>query len=532
MAPKKPPVKADSVRGDYGKCRDWWDVQHYAIAIKPDFATKTLRGKVVMDFRVLTEGRSRLQVDLQKPMELDSVFQQGKRVKFERYEQAYLLDVTSVPVGEETGLEMYFSGRPREAVMPPWDGGVIWSKDDLGNPWLSTACQGLGASAWWPVKDHGADEPDRGVNFSVTVPKGEVGVSNGRLTGTRNVGENTLYTWETKAPINTYNVCMNVGNYVSFNDTYNGMNGPLDLQFWFLEQHRDRAKSHLLDETKEMLKSFEYWFGPYPFYEDGYKLIETPFLGMEHQSGIAYGNGFMKGYMGADLSGSGWGTKWDYILVHESGHEWFGNHVSSKDVADMWIHEGFTTYSEVLFVESRYGKKAGNEYAIGLRTNIRNDIPIIGPYGVNREGSSDMYFKGVQLIHTYRCIVDDDEKFRDMLHQMNRRFGRKTVNTKDVEELMQEYTDVPLTGFFDTYLRTVKVPVLYLETVGNGEHRQLKAHFGDVTADFEMPVNIFINDKPFRVRIGTRPVTVAEGKYLGAAKTDIRVDPAYYLRMK
>lgn len=518
-------TRADTVRGTNSTYRTWWDVQHYNLDITPDIADKTLKGFNIITFKVLSNEQHRMQLDLQEPLQLDSVLYNGRRLPFERYEQAYLITWNTLPpVGSEAELYVFYHGKPKIATNPPWNGGLIWTKDDQGNPWVSVACQGLGASVWWPVKDHGSDEPDRGVTFTVTTP-GLVDVSNGILIDEIVLNRLSVYTWEVKSPINTYNVTMNIGKYTHFTDEYQGLNGPLKLNFWFLAQHEATAKKHLLEETKEMLRTFEYWFGPYPFYYDGYKLIETPFLGMEHQSGIAYGNKFMKGYMGRDLSGSGWGLKWDYILVHESGHEWFGNNISTKDVADMWVHEGFTTYSEVLFVESRYGKKAADEYALGLRNNIGNDKPIIGIYNVNQEGSGDMYFKGVQMIHTYRQIVNDDVKFRAMLHEMNKRFGLKTTTTQEVEALMQEYTDVNLEGFFDTYLRTVKIPILELQ-VGK---KDVKARFTNVTPSFTMPVNLYINGKTYRVGIGTQPVTVLEGERI---KGEVTVDTRYYLTVK
>ena len=522
------------MRGTYGPYRGWWDVLHYDLSVEPDIAAKTLSGRNKITFKVLSAGEMHLQLDLQKPMQLDSVFFKGKKMSFERYEQAYLVAVEPVPAPEEEAvLDVYYHGKPRQAVMPPWDGGLIWTRDDRQNDWVSVACQGLGASVWWPGKDHGADEPDRGVRISVTVPAGLVDVSNGTPAGVFPGGNKTTYVWEVKAPINNYSVTMNIGKYVMFGETYNGLSGKLPMRFWFLEQHQAEAKKHLLDEAKEMLRSFEYWFGPYPFYEDGYQLIETPFLGMEHQSGIAYGNKFLKGYLGTDLSGSGWGAKWDYILVHESGHEWFGNNISTKDVADMWVHEGFTTYSEVLFVESRYGKKAADEYARGLRQNILNDRPVIGIYDINREGSGDMYFKGVQIIHTYRQILNDDVKFRALLHEMNRRFGRKTVTTQDVEALMQEYVSVPLKPFFDTYLRTTRIPRLVYEwrKGSNPAKRELYLKWDRVEKGFSIPVAVTVGKTAYRITVGDTwsGGQIAVPANAGAGSLSVNVDPNYYV---
>ena len=549
MSKKNAVTHADTIRGTYNKNRSWWNVTHYDLDFRPDYGTKTISGSNEITFQVLPEAsfssnsetkisqgeiiiekpgdNQKLQLDLQAPMQLDSVIFKGQKLAFERMGQAYLISFPEkIRPEEKIAIKTYFHGKPREAVMPPWDGGLIWSTDDLGNPWVSVACQGLGASAWWPCKDHGLDEPDAGATISIVAPANMVAVSNGSL---KNIfpGDNyNTYQWDVKSPINSYNVTMNIGKYNKFEDVYNGLKGPLRLEFWFLEQHAEQAKAHLLDETKEMLKIFEYWFGAYSFYEDGYKLIETPFLGMEHQSGIAYGNKFKKGYLGSDLSGSGWGKNWDYILVHESGHEWFGNNVSVKDVADMWIHEGFTTYSEVLFVESRYGKKAADEYAKGLRRNIQNDKPIIGEYNINREGSGDMYFKGVQIIHMYRRMLNNDSTFRRFLHEMNRQYGHKTTTTYEVEALMQSYMpNIDLKPFFDVYLRGTAIPLLQTRWSNIG----LELRFFDVPKGFHMPVGFIVNNTPHYMTVSDRWTKTS----IKAAGNERKVlpTPDFYVRM-
>lgn len=523
-------TRADTVRGAYNQYRDWWDLQHYDLWVRPEMYNRTVTGINKVTFTVTKTGMQKLQLDLQTPMLMDSVTYNGKKIPFVRLEQAYIITFPNTfNLNDEVTFETYFSGSPKVATNPPWEGGLIWTKDDLGNPWISVACQGLGASVWWPCKDHQQDEPDKGVTFSVNVPANMKDVSNGNLINVLPGNNYDTYIWEVKSPINSYNITMNVGKYQEYKDVYKGLNGDLKLQFWFLEQHQAQAKNHLLLEAKEMLKAFEYWFGPYPFYEDGYKLIETPFLGMEHQSGIAYGNKFMKGYLGTDLSMSGWGLKWDYILVHESGHEWFGNNITAKDIADMWIQEGFTTYSEVLFIESRYGKKAADEYAKGLRLNIQNDKPIIGDYGVNSEGSGDMYFKGVQIIHTYRQIVNDDVKFRNMLLEMNKRFYHKTVTTQEVEALMQEYTDVDLKGFFDTYLRTTKIPKLEYVLV-TAESDELRFWLSNTVGEFKMPVNLVVDGKIHRVILSDKKNSAVIQSKKGA-KNIVTVDPNYYIML-
>ena len=533
LSSKQKFTHADTVRGTYNEYRDWWDLQHYDLSIRPDAPSRRINGQNKVTFTVVKSDRQKLQLDLQKPMQIDSVLYNGEKLSSVRYEQAYIISFPKpFAINDKVSIDVYYSGIPKVAVNPPWDGGLIWTKDDLGNEWISVACQGLGASVWWPCKDHQQDEPDRGVNISITVPANVIAVSNGNLYQELPGDNFNTYQWKVTAPINSYDITMNIGKYTHFDDTYKGLKGNLNMQFWFLEQHKENAKKHLLAESKDMLKSFEYWFGPYPFYEDSYKLIETPFLGMEHQSGIAYGNKFMKGYLGRDLSGSGWGSKWDYILVHESGHEWFGNSITAKDIADMWIQEGFTTYSEVLFVESRYGKKAADAYAQGLRRNIMNDKPIIGAYGVNKEGSGDMYFKGVQMIHTYRQIVNDDEKFRAMLHEMNKRFYHKTTTTQEVEALMQEYTDVKLDGFFNTYLRTTLVPNLKCVVVPADEEYALMLEFSNVATGFQIPVNLTINGKVYRITVGWDTVHKVMIPLGASDKANLTLDPNYYITLQ
>jgi aminopeptidase N len=297
----------------------------------------------------------------------------------------------SLPKGTVGTLALGFKGNPRVAKNPPWDGGWIFKKDKQGRPWMSVACQGLGASVWYPCKDHQSDEPDNGAVLMMTVPDTLVAVGNGRLISKKSFKAGTLtWRWEVKNPINIYNLVPYIGKYVNWTETFNGEKGKLDCSYWVLDYELDRAKEQF-KQAPQMLKCFEYWMGPYPFYEDSYKLVQSPHLGMEHQSAVAYGNEFMNGYLGHDLSRTGWGLKWDFIIVHESGHEWFANNITSKDLADMWIHEGFTNYSETLFTECQSGKTAGDEYNYGTRRGILNDVPVIPAYGVNKQGSGDMY---------------------------------------------------------------------------------------------------------------------------------------------
>lgn len=463
-------TRADTLRGSNTKERSWWNVLRYDIQVQPDIDKKTIRGSTNLLFKVLKAGRT-MQIDLQQPMHIDSIKnRKGRNISFIRDSTGavYYVHLGS-PLKKNTveQLVLYYSGKPREAVTPPWDGGWIWKKDKRGRPWISVACQGLGASVWYPCKDYQGDEPDQGASLAVTVPDSLVAVANGRLTNKVSLQSLTTYTWEVKNPINSYNIVPYIGKYVRQEDSYMGEKGKLDINYWVLDYNKDSIQTHLQPEVKRMLRALEYWLGPYPFYEDGYQIVEAPHLGMEHQSAIAYGNRFLNGYLGRDLSGTGWGMKWDFIVVHESGHEWFANNITTRDIADMWVHEGITNYSETLFTEYYYGKAAGDTYVQGIRQLIRNDSPIVGPYGVNKEGSGDMYYKGGNMIHTIRTMLNNDSLFRDLMRGINRTFYHKTVTGSEIEHYFSKKTGIHLSKIFDQYLRTTQIPVLEYRIQGD-----------------------------------------------------------------
>ncbi|WP_367118474.1 M1 family metallopeptidase [Chryseobacterium sp.] len=387
--------------------------------------------------------------------------------------------------GEKYTLNIIYSGNPVIAKRAPWDGGWVFTKDEKGHPWMSVADEGIGASIWLPTKDIWSDEPDNGIIMKIITPKDLVGVGNGRLIDKKTTGSKTAYTWEVKNPINAYSIIPNIGKYVNFKDTFNGEKGKLDLDYWVLDYNLDKAKKQF-QQVKPMLSAFEYWFGPYPFYEDSYKLVDSPYLGMEHQSNVAYGNKYQNGYLGNDLSGTGIGLNWDYIIIHESGHEWFANNITAKDQADMWIHESFTMYSEILFTEKYMDKKSADIYAIGLRDKIQNDVPIIGQYGVRNEGSGDMYPKGASMIHTMRQVINDDEKFRQILRGLNKEFYHQTVTTQQIENYLSSKSGIDFSSVFDQYLRTTKIPTL--EYSQSGE--TLKFRYTDIVKNLKLPVRI------------------------------------------
>lgn len=520
---------ADTLRGSDGPGRTSWDVLRYDISVKPDYASKTIQGRNTITYT--DKGVSLMQIDLQEPMQIDSIMKGNIHYGYTREGNVYWVRLRNgeQPVGfnpEKSELTIYFHGKPREAVRPPWDGGWIWRKDKNNNPWMSVACQGLGASVWYPCKDYQGDEPDNGAILSIIVPDSLVGVGNGRLKDKHALpGNNMVYTWEVKNPINNYCIIPSIGKYVHFGETYDGLKGKLDMDYWVLDYNVEKAKEQFKDAPR-MMKAFEYWFGAYPFYEDSYKLIESPHLGMEHQSGTAYGNGYQNGYRGMDLSGTNWGLKWDFIIVHESGHEWFANNISSKDIADMWIHESFTNYSETLFTDYYYGTTAGDDYVIGTRRNIQNDIPIIGKYGVNQEGSGDMYPKGGNMLHMIRQLVKSDKKFRKILTGLNKEFYHQTVTTQQVENYISDKAGKDLSRIFDQYLRTTQVPLLQYKI----ENNVVSYRWDSCVAGFNMPLKVSFGNKEKWIKPTTEWQTVKPGG--GYDGSTFMVNRNFYIRTR
>ncbi|MBA3663471.1 MAG: M1 family metallopeptidase [Bacteroidetes bacterium] len=481
--------KGDSLRGSINENRSWWDVSHYTLEVQVDIPGRFIRGKNTIAFKTISPPKL-MQVDLQDPLNIDSAVFHSVKCKWTHFYNAWNIELPG-EVNTTDSLIVYYSGKPRAARFPPWDGGFIWKKDDKGRDWVGVSCQGLGASVWWPNKDHQYDEPDKGMDILITTPDSLTNISNGKLIS-KIQNRNKTITWHHRVinPINNYDATINIGKYVVVKDSFEGKNGRLAIEYAVLDYNKDKIESHLKKDTKDMLRSLEYWFGPYPFYEDGYRLVETSYLGMEHQSAIAYGNKFKKGYLGTDRSKTGVGMLWDFIIIHESGHEWFGNNITCSDNADMWIHEGFTTYSEVLFLESTHGKDTANMYVIGLRKNIRNDVPVIGDYGVNKEGSGDMYDKGANMIHTIRQVINNDSVFHNILLGLNEDFAKKSVSTKQIESYISEKSGRDFSPVFDQYLRTSNIPV-FEYTVQKGK---IVYRFTNCNTNFKMPLKI-ITDK-------------------------------------
>jgi aminopeptidase N len=488
---------ADTLRGSLNPNRTWWEVKRYEVEVTPDYDAKSITGKTTISFYDSGVGYQ-MQVDLQQPLVVDSVVAVGdgnypdKKLPFTRYQgDNYLLVQYRNPaikyklIPGMRKLQVYYHGVPREAKRAPWDGGWIWTKDADGRPWMSVACQGLGASVWYPCKDYQGDEPDSGASLTVVVPDTLVAVGNGRLVNQTKAGGMATYTWQVKNPINNYLLIPSIGKYVHFGETFNGEKGPLTCDYWVLDYNLEKAKQQF-KEAPRMLKAFEYWYGPYPFYEDGYKLVDAPHLGMEHQSAVAYGNKYQNGYLGRDLSGTGEGLKFDFIIVHESGHEWFANNITTKDIADMWVHEGFTNYSETLFLDYWFGNAAGDRYVQGLQRNLRNDKPVIGPYGVNTEGSGDMYNKGSCMLHTIRHIINNDSLFRNILRGLNKTFYHQTVDTKEVEDYVSRQAGFDYGNVFTQYLRTIQIPRLEFNV--NPDKGTISYRYTNCTKGFNLPI--------------------------------------------
>lgn len=513
----------DTLRGSITPEREWWDLTYYHLDIKVNPENKTIKGKNTIKYKVLKPYQV-LQIDLQPPLQLTKVTQNGKELNIKHDGNAHFITLKETQnIGETNSVIAYYQGKPKEAIRAPWDGGISWKKDNNGNHFIASSCQGLGASVWWPNKDHMYDEVDS-MDISVTIPKDLMNVSNGRLKSIVDNNDQTITTnWHVANPINNYGVNINIGDYANFSEVFKGEKGDLDMNYYVLKDNLEKAKVHFKDAPK-MMKAFEHWFGPYPFYEDSFKLVEVPYLGMEHQSSVTYGNKYMQGYLGRDLSGTGWGLKFDFIIIHEAGHEWFANNITNVDIADMWIHESFTAYSESLFLDYYYGKQASSEYVIGTRRGIQNDRPLIGHYNVNNEGSADMYYKGANMLHTLRQLVKDDEKWRQILRTLNSKFYHQTVTTQQIEDCLAEESGLDLKAFFNQYLRSIKIPILEY----NVEGKKLNYKWTNTVEGFKMPIQIEING----VSQWISPSSENQSLKLKSKDSKIKVNSNFYVTAK
>jgi len=485
-------TRKDSLQGGLREERTCYDVLRYNLDIKINPTEKSIVGFNEIIFKV-DDNTSKIQVDLFENMKIESIVWNNKKLTYKRDFNAVFINFPEeLKKGTTQTITFNYSGNPVIAKNAPWDGGFVFTKDKKENPWIGVAVQGTGASLWYPCKDSQTDEPDNGASMKVAVPNGLMNVSNGRFIGSTDLKNGyTRWDWEVKNPINNYDITVNIADYVHIHDNHEG----LDLDYYVLRDNEEKARKHFDNDVKPMMNCFQSKFGKYPFYEDGYKLVETPYLGMEHQSAVAYGNKYKKGYLGMDLSGTGAGMFFDYITIHETGHEWFGNSITSKDIADMWIHEGFTTYTETVFIECVKGYDQAMKYINGQANNVQNDRPIIAQFGVNKEGSGDMYYKGSLLLNTLRHIINDDVKWWKILYNYSEKYKKQIIDTQTVINYFNTESGMDLTSIFNQYLTTTKIPKLILSK-SNGK---LIYQWGNVNANFKMPVDIIINNKVIRL---------------------------------
>ncbi|SIQ10168.1 M1 family metallopeptidase [Maribacter ulvicola] len=464
-AQEKKFTHADTLRGTITPERAWWDVLKYDISVTPNFEKKYTSGCNIITYKVVQEKHPEvMQIDLQEPLKIDSiVYDKTKSLTFKREGNVFYVQTPKQKINSKHEVQVYFSGKPHEAVRPPWDGGWTFVNDEKGRPWMTVTCQEIGASIWYPNKDHQSDEPDNGASLTMRVSKELMAVGNGHLLDTTQHKDGTVsYKWGVENPISNYTIIPYIGHYENFSETYKGLNGKLELDYWVLDYNLKKAKEYMPPEVNNTLKAFEYWFGPYPFYEDGFKIVESEHLGMEHQSNIAYGNRFSGGYKGKDLSNTGIGLTWDFVIVHEAGHEWFGNNVTVNDLADLYIHESFTNYSETLFIDYWYGEEAANDYNYGIRSGIKNDTPIIPSYGVNARGSGDMYPKGGNMLHSIRHSMSDDALFRQILIGINKDYRNGTIAGKVILDYISKQANYNYSKVYEQYLTTIQIPKLQL----------------------------------------------------------------------
>jgi aminopeptidase N len=477
----RPPTRTDILRGEYGRYRANNDLLHYALEVRVDPDKKFLVGKNAIRFKMLADD-TRIQVDLYANLSVDRIVHGSTPVKYTRELNAVFIDFPqTLRAGREYTIEFHYSGMPQETGR---FGGIAFRKDPDGNHWINTACEGEGSSIWWPSKDQWRDEPDDGMDLRVAVPSDLVDVSNGRFLGKTDLGDGyTRWDWRIHYPINSYNVSLNIGKYVQFAEKM----GDLTLDYFVLPGNLEHARRQFA-QAKPMIDVFEKVFGEYPFVKDGFKLIEVPYSGMEHQSAVTYGNRWANGYLERDWTGVGVSLKFDFIIIHESAHEWFGNAVSAADVSDMWIQEGWATYLEAIYVEHLFGHDDALKYINGYKDKVRNTDPIITQRGIHRSPPADQYFKGALLLHTLRNVVADDAKWWAALRDLYQKFRYQNIMTEALVEFMNTRLGTDLTPIFNQYLRRTALPVL--ELAFNAEEKTVAYRWKADERAFAMPIRV------------------------------------------
>lgn len=449
------PTPEDLRRGEYGRYRANNDLRHYTLDVRVDPAAKTIAGSNQIRFTMLQDD-TRIQLELYANFRIDAITLDATTLKYERAANTLYIDVPqTLRKGRTYTVTVKYAGAPQEIGR---FGGLAFRTDPSGKPWITTANEGDGSSVWWPSKDQWRDEPDEGIDIRVAVPNGLTDVSNGKFMGKTDLGDGyTRWDWRVHYPINSYNVSLNIAEYVHFSETL----GDLPLDYYVLPGSLEKAKVQFA-QAKPMIEAFQKYVGPYPFPKDGYKLIEVPYSGMEHQSAVTYGNRFANGYLERDWTGVGISPKFDFIIIHESGHEWFGNAVSAADVSDMWIHEGWTTYLECVYVEALFGHDDALTYTNAYKKKVGNKEPVITQRGIHRDPTQDMYFKGALFLHTLRGIVDDDARWWQLVRDTYSTFKYRNIMTEDLVRFFNQQLKQDLTPVFNQYLRRAELPRLEL----------------------------------------------------------------------
>ena len=499
--PYPDPTPRAKLLGELTAPRTCYDVTFYELNIDIDLDDRMIAGYV--DFYAWAVNEfTELQFDLAKNMVLDEVNYKGRSLTYTREEDAVFVTFPAVQAGTQFQFRVTYHGKPAEAKKPPWDGGFVWEKDKAGRDFVGVACEGDGASLWWPCKDHPTEEPDS-MAINITVPSNIMCVANGRLREKVETDVKTSYKWFVTKPINNYNVSVNIANYAVIADTIHSVTGIQPVTYYVLDYNETVAREHF-KEARAMMRSLEKFFGPFPWWEDGYKLVETPYLGMEHQTAVAYGNDFktyergirtIYGYM-------------DYIILHETAHEWWGNNITACDGADVWLHEGFAMYSEVLYVEDQLGYPMSIHYLLELRRGIQNRRAIVGPRGEYYWGFEDAYNKGAWILHTLRSVLDDDAMFFGILKGFQQEFAAQIVCTEDLVEYINNATVKDFTPFFDQYIFDRRPPTLEYSLTKD----KLLYRYTGILPEFSMPVNVLVNKDEVRLQpsMATQTLTIPD----------------------
>ena len=448
------PTRADILRGDYGRYRANNDLLHYELDVRVDPDKKSIAGKNTIRFKMLKDD-TRIQLELYANLAVGKILHDTTPLKYERELNTVYIDFPeTLRSGRSYEITFHYSGSPQEQGR---FGGLAFRKDPAGRHWINTANEGEGSSVWWPSKDQWRDEPE-GMDIRVAVPNGLMDVSNGKFMGKTDLADGyTRWDWRVHYPINSYNVSLNIGEYAQFSDRL----GDLPLDYFVLPGSLEKAKAQFA-QAKPMIEAYEKYVGKYPFPKDGYKLIEVPYSGMEHQSAVTYGNRFANGYLERDWTEVGISLKFDFIIIHESGHEWFGNAVSAADTSDMWIHEGWTTYLEGVYVEALFGYDDALKYVNGYKKKVGNREPVITQRGIHRSPNQDMYFKCALFLHTLRSVVNDDARWWKLVHDTFEHFKYQNIMTEDIVRFFNAELKQDLTAVFDQYLRRTDLPTLEL----------------------------------------------------------------------